>query len=198
MEYLKPIETLQNSLKGYQKMVVALLILLGVSIFAVPVLFKNGPYLIKDQESFFATSKSEPWKLTVGRIEGFTKLYIATRFEWTPENFKSKETTLKEVVSDSVFIKLKESLSSFRAIAQNQHASSFYVFEGYGFSNKEQKIEARITRVLRIKNVAIATPLIVRLKFQEVGVSETNPYGMNLIGIEESEIKDDDGKGGSS
>lgn len=198
MEYLKPIETLQDCLKRYQRMVIALMVLLGVTIFAVPALFKNGPYLIKDQGSFFAVSKSEPWKMTVGRVEGFTKLYISTRFEWTPENFKSKETALKEIINESALIKLKESLSSLRGIAQNQHASSFYVFEGYGFSNKEQKIEARITRVLRIKNVAVATPLVLRLKFQEVSVSDANPYGMSVIGIEESELKEDDGKGGSS
>ena len=186
MEYLKPIETLQRSIERYETLVTVLSVLLGISIIAVPMLFRNGPYVVSNQNSFSTVSQSEPWKLTPARMEGFTKLYLSSRFEWAPDNFQAKLSSLKEVTSEGVFKNLKNSNSSFQSIAQNDQARSYFVFEGYGFSNKERKIEAKITRVLRIKNTAAATPFVVRLSYQETSISELNPYGLVVTGVEET------------
>ncbi len=193
MEYLKPIETLQSSLKRAQKTIHILCALLAISIIGVPMLFRSGPYVITDSDSFYKVVKSKPWEVSTSRVEGFTKKYLTTRFEWSEETFSTKEDELKNITEESVFKKLKDSISSFKSISQNQKAKSYFTFEGYGFSNSDKKIEARITRVIRIKNIAAASPLIVRLSYQEVAVSEANPYGMTVTGIEEVEQTETDG-----
>ena len=192
MEYLKPIETMQECINNYKKMLLALCFLLGVTIIAVPLIFRNGPYVVNDQESFLAVSKSQPWKITISRIEGFTKFYLSSRFEWSTDDFDKKSDQLKLITSDPVFKKLKDSLSSFKALAQNQGAKCYFVLEGYGFSNRDQKIEVKVTRVLRMKSAAFGTPLIVKLNYQETAVSETNPYGLTITGIDETDLSEGD------
>jgi len=196
MEYLRPIETLQDSIRRYQKIVYALCAVLGMSIVFVPALFTSGPYVIVDDDSVHRMLKSKPWEVSVSRIESFTKQYLSNRFEWTQENFQQKEGLLKSYTDETVFKKLKDSLSSFKILAQNQKAKCFYVFEGYGFSNSDKKIEAHITRVLRMGAIAASTPLVVRLLYRETGISEVNPYGLQITGIEEVEVSDMATKGG--
>jgi hypothetical protein len=198
MEYLKPLNTLQEMVKRDQKIIYALCILLGVSLIGVPLLFKNGPYLVKDQESFSSVVKASPWKLTVTRLDEFCKFYLNTRFEWAPDNFKNKEDRLQQITSKVVYQKLKQSLTSFQSIADNEKARSYYILENDSFSNVDHKIEANVIRVLKIKNIAVATPYTVRLSFQESIVTEANPYGLILNGIEEVAPQSDSQGGGAS
>lgn len=196
MEYLKPIETLQDSLRRYQRIIYALCVVLAMSIVFVPALFTSGPYIIVDDDSIHRMLKSKPWEVSIARIESFTKQYLSHRFEWSSDSFHKKEASLKEYTDENVFKKLKDSLSSFKSMAQNQKAKCFYVFEGFGFSNSEKKIEAHITRVLRIGNLAASTPLVIKLLYRESSVSEANPYGLTITGVEETEPADSSEKGG--
>ena len=113
MMYLKPIEVLEATIKRYQ---IALFGLLGISalcVIVVPTMIKNGNPLLITTNSSIELAHTAPWKLSVERFERFTKRYLSDRFEWDLGNFAETKADLKNMVSDNVFGKLKESLSTF-------------------------------------------------------------------------------------
>lgn len=187
MDYLTPLETQKNTIKRFQQFTFVILILLGIAMLAVPAIIGRGPVVVIDTQDYMHVVKSKPWNVTISRIEGFTKLYLSSRFEWVKNNFSEKKEVLSKVTDETIFKRLKDSIGSFESIATNQNGKSYYVLEGYGFSNEKRKIEARITRVLRMNNLAVATPFTVRLSYKETSVSESNPYGLVVDGLEEVE-----------
>ncbi len=191
MEYLRPIEQLKQLAKLYQVAILVLAGLLGISLVAVPSIVKKENPIVINEDSVARIAEVDPWKITTTRMEGFAKLYLLNRFEWNREDFSRKKEKLKSITTDSVYQKYKESFTQFEALAQNQAAKSYYVLEGFGFSNAQKKIEVRITRIIRIRNVGMATPLTVRLSYQETAVNAENPYGLIIDGIEESEVPSD-------
>lgn len=185
-----PVDQMRSTLKFYQGSLIGLLGILALSVLAVPVSMKKDQMIVVNREGIAEIKPNEPWKHTTTRIESFTKHYLSQRFEWNKTNFEVKKEILKHITSDAVFGRLKDSFTAFEALAQNQDASCYYVLEGFGFSNSQKKIEARITRILRVKNVGLATPLVIRISFQEAILSEANPYGLIIDGLEEVEVKE--------
>src|ERR1700721_155541 len=120
MEYLKPNEVLEKTIKRYHVGLIGLLILLGLSMLVIPEMTKKGNPLLVETDAGAALAQVSPWKLSVERIDLFTKSYLADRFEWTPETFAKQKDRLKVIVSDKVFFKLKESFVAFESLAQNQ------------------------------------------------------------------------------
>jgi hypothetical protein len=100
---------------------------------------------------------------------------------------------LQAIVNPVVFAKLHDSFASLSSISKAQSAKGFYVLEGWGFSNSEKKIEARIDRVIRIRNAAMVTPLTVRLIVEDSQLSDTNPYGLKIDSVEELEPQEGGG-----
>ena len=191
MEYLKPIESLEKNLRFYQQMTAALIGVITLIVIILPNAAKHSnPLLIKTDQSVSLAEVSS-WNLSVDRLERFAKAYLSARFEWTADNFGKKKDSLKELTSESVFSSLKTPLTSFESLAQTQGAKSYYVLEDFGFSNAKKLIEAKITRVIRIKNAALATPLQITLTFDEASLSESNPFGLTVVGLDESEISSD-------
>ncbi len=188
MQYLKPIEVLEATVKRYQLTLFGLLGIIALCLVLVPSMVKNGNPLLITTDSAVELAHTTPWNLSVERFERFTKLYLADRFEWDKDNFDSKKTDLKTIVSTDVFTKLRESFTTFQSLGQTQGARSFYVLEDFGFSNSQNKILAKVTRVLRIQNVAVATPLEIHISFQESTVSQSNPYGLTVTSVEEQQI----------
>lgn len=192
MEYLNPIKQLEHLIKRYQIALVVLALLLGIAIIAVPALSRSGYCIVVEQDGLATLAATKPWKVSAARVEGFLKSYLSARFEWTPETFSKSKETLKVFTSDAVYSKLKDSLASFESIAQNQQAKSHFILEGFGFANAKRRIEARVTRVLRIKHLGLSTPLVIRIAYEDVAVSQTNPYGLVVTGVEEVEAKEGD------
>jgi hypothetical protein len=188
MEYLKPIEMLNQTIKRYHIGLLSLIILLGLSLIVVPEMTRNGNPLIVDTDAGAQVTHVSPWKLSVERINQFTKAYLTHRFEWAPETFSKEKSNLKVLVSDKVFAKLKESFVAFESLAQNQSAKSYYVLEDFGFANEKRIIEARVTRVLRIKDVALATPLSILINYDETSVTEANPFGLIVTAVKEVQL----------
>lgn len=190
MEYLKPIEQLQQTTRRYQVVVLCLIAALALSITLVPIILRGANPLLVEEGGIAREIATKPWKLTVTRFEGFAKAYLADRFEWTVETFSARKTALSRVTTEPIFAKLKDSLSTFEQLASAQHAVSYFVLEGLGISNAKHVIEARIIRVIRIKSAAFATPLVIRLGYEEAAISEQNPYGLLINDIEEVQPPD--------
>jgi hypothetical protein len=191
--YIHPIKDLQGAVKRAHQAVLLLGVLLGISIVGVPWALRQAPVVVLDQDGFSRITQGKPWQLTTSRVEGFTKLYLANRFEWTQDDFDKKRGSLQGILTSTVFDKLHDSLAAFSSISKTQSAKCFYVLEGWGFSNADKKIEAHIDRVIRIRNAVVATPLTIHLTFQESQLSDTNPYGLKIDGIEELEPQEGGG-----
>ena len=187
MEYQSTIEILQSQLKFYKALCVLFIVLVVAQIALASI--NKGPYVVQEKDSFFSVTESEPWKLTQVRIEGFLKLYLKVRMEWSKDDFESKRSLLNQIASDPVQTKLRESLNAFSAMAKSQDMRCFYVLEGYRFSNEKKIIEARVSRIIRVGNTGIVTPIQVAISYDESSVSKENPYGLKMISVEESEIK---------
>lgn len=185
MEYLKPIEDLRSSLTLYKKLTIGLAILLSLAIVGVPFALRSGPYVVTEQGDLSQLAQSRPWEISVARIEGFTKQFLKSRFEWDAKHFDQQRGQLELLTTDVVFGKLKDSINSFRSLAQNQAARCYYLLEGFGFSNSQQKIEARIVRVIRIGAIATATPLTIRVSYRDAKLTRENPYGLAVSSLEE-------------
>lgn len=198
MEFQSVIDHGRSQVKFYRVLCIALLAIVGIQAVVVPTAIQSGPYVINDMDSFFSLSKSEPWKLTVGRMEGFLKLYLTGRMDWSKENFDSRKKILSTISSDSVQSKLKDSLLSFGAMARNQDVRSFYVLEGYRFSNEKKVIEANVSRIIRVGSTGVVTPIRVSIGFTEAAVTEENPYGLKIIALTESEVGSNSEKGAGS
>ena len=190
MEYLKPLEAVNTALKKYQTISFVLCGLLAISLLAVPAILSSGPFVIIDEGSYSRLTESKPWNLSVSRLEGFTKLYLSSRFDWNKDNFPEKSKVLTALTDSAVFSKLKDNLSSLEMLAKGQNARSFYVLEGFGYSQAQRRIEADVTRVIRIQNTAVATPLKIRIAFSEAGPNSVNPYGLKVVGVEETPISE--------
>lgn len=187
MEYLNPINQLEQMLKRYQIALCILVVLLGIAIVAVPTLSRSGYCIVVEQDGLATLAETKPWKISAARIESFLKNYLSSRFEWSAETFSKSKENLKQLTSEAVYSKLKDSVASFEAIAQNQQARSHYVLEGFGFANAKRTIEARVTRIVRIKHLALSTPLVIRIFYEDTAVSQTNPFGLIVSGLEELE-----------
>jgi hypothetical protein len=155
----------------------------------VPSSLKNGPYVVQDTEGIYSVSRSQPWKLTVARLEGFLKLYLAGRFDWSKETCNARKELLKEIVDGSNLGRMKESIIGMEALVKNQNGQSFYVLESFRFSNQQRLIEAQVSRVVRVGATGVVTPLLIRLIYDESSISAQNPYGLKIKSIEEVEIK---------
>ena len=188
MEYLKPIEVLEQTIARYKTILYSLVALLGLSLILVPQIVKqSNPVIVKTKDGAILAPVSA-WSNSIDRLEGYTNAYLAARFNWKPETIEEKKTELKNLTTDAVFSKLKESIAAFQSLAQNQQAKSYYVLEDFSVSNASQKIEIFATRIIRIKNVAAATPLHILISYQESAITQTNPYGLAISGIDESEL----------
>jgi hypothetical protein len=193
MEYLKPIETLEKSVSSYQKIIIALIVLVGVTATVISYLSRESNPVLVQIDSSINLAKVESWKLSAARMEAFTRAYLGSRFEWSETTFDQKKTMLATLTDAGIFSKLKDSVNAFEAIAKNQKAASYYILEGFWFSNTDHKIEARLTRVLRIQEAALATPLIVHLTYIDAPLTPENPYGLKVSALDESEVRGDRG-----
>jgi len=187
MEYQSTIETYRSQVRFYRALCLAFIAMVGAQVVFGAI--DRGPYVVKETDSFFSVSQTEPWKLTIERVEGFLKLYLKGRMEWSKDDFDSKRSLLFEISSEAVQGKLKDSLLSFGAMAKNQDMRCFYVLEGYRFSNEKKLIEANVSRIIRIGNTGVVTPIRVVIGYDEASVTEQNPYGLKVISLDESEIK---------
>lgn len=197
MEYLKPIETLQASLKKSKTTIYLLFALLAFVIGQGQFLLRDGPYIINQKDSLYSVSRAEPWKISETLIERFLNQYLDDRYAWAPENFRSQLSNLKELTDEGIYKKLKDGSSSFQSFAENDHGHSFYVLEGFCFSNKDRKIEAKVIRILKIKDAATAIPINLKLSYQNAAITEKNPYGLVVTSFEESvpvDTKNQEGK----
>lgn len=185
MDFNSWVDSHRSQIKFYQAFSLGLIIVLGILAVVVPSSLKNGPYIIRESDSIATVTRAEPWKLTVGRIEGFLKLFLSARFEWSKESFEQKKTILKGISDEAPFNKLKDSITSYGAIAKSQDARGYYVLEGYRFSNEQKLIETQVSRVIRIGTTGVVTPLMIRITFEESALSDGNPFGLRVKAIEE-------------
>lgn len=190
MDYLKPLEQLKSRIKFDQSIIFSLLVLIGVLLIAVPHVLKGEPFLVEAVDGLPQILKSEPWRLSTSRISGFSRAYLESRFHWSPEGVGQARTRIAALATDAVFGRLKDSLAANEAIAQNQKAESFYVIEREAYSKAMDRAELQITRVLRVRNAAIATPLIVKLNIAAAPITNQNPYGLVVSGVEEVAASD--------
>lgn len=194
MDYLKPIEQLKSRIKFDQSVIFSLLVLIGVLLIAVPHILKGEPYLVESVDGLPQILKSEPWRLSTSRIGGFSRAYLEARFHWSPESVAHARSQFAPLTTDTVFGKLKDSLTANEVIAQTQRADSFYVIEREAYSKSMDAAELQVTRILRIRNVAIATPLLIKLSLQTAPISDQNPYGFVVSGLEEEALHEDAGE----
>ncbi len=187
MDFKNIIDSHRSQIKFYQLSCLALISVLGILAVIVPSSLKSGPYIIQETETVSTVIVSEPWKITVARIQGFLRLFLNSRFEWSKENFEQKREILKTIVSDSVFNKLKDSVANYGSIAKFQDARGFYVLEDFRLANQQHVIEAQVSRIIRLSTTGVVTPLRLRLIYEETTISNANPYGLRVKAIEEGE-----------
>ncbi len=156
----------------------------------MPISQNSGPYVIQESDRISTVSRSMPWRLSTERITGFLHHYLAARFEWSNETFELKRKTLQVVTTDSVYSKLKESIIAYSAITKSQNARGFYILEGFQYSNEKRIIEALVSRVIRVGNTGVVTPLKILIEFDEARLNEQNPYGITITSLNESETTD--------
>lgn len=187
MEYLKPMEHLNQMLKLYKIGLAVLAMLLGIAIVLVPFTVARGNCTLVQQEGLVELAANAPWKIASFRIETFAKKYLSARFDFSTENAGTRKDALKNLVSEKVLQSLKSPLEADESLAKTQSAQSYYLLEerGLSYSNTKRIIEAKITRVVRVRNAAVATPMVVRLSFQEAPINTANPYGLIVDGLEE-------------
>ncbi len=188
MDFNNMVDESRSQVRFYQAICLSLIGLLAILAVIVPSSLKNGPYVIQEASTASAVSVSQPWRLSVARIEGFLKMFLSNRFEWTKETFDQKKSQLKNIVTEAVQTKLKESIVGYGAIAKSQDAKGYYVLEGFRFSNEQHLIEAQVSRIIRLGTTGVVTPLVLRLVFEDMSVSDANPYGLRVKAIEEGEI----------
>lgn len=195
MEYLKPIEQLKARNKFNQGVIYGLLVLVGLLLIGVPQIMKGEPFLLKTTDDLPSVVETEPWKLSVSRIEGFSHEYLEARFHWSQATIEKTKNRLKAITSDQVFAKLKDSASANEALAQNQKAESYYVLEHQAYSKTLDQAELHITRVIRIRDVALATPLVIRLSVKPAPITDQNRFGLVLDEVDEEEARNVSGEG---
>ena len=102
MEYLKPIEQLKARNKFNQGVIYGLLVLVGLLLIGVPQIMKGEPFLLKTTDDLPQVVETEPWKLSVSRIEGFSHEYLETRFHWSEATIGKTRDRLKAITDDQV------------------------------------------------------------------------------------------------
>jgi hypothetical protein len=183
MEYLKRIEAIEKGVSSKDRMIFALMALFGLFMIVIPQALKNSNPVVIQTQTGAEIATTTPWKLSEARIERFTNAYLAARFQWDAKSFVDQRKQLGILTDDAVLTKLK----AFEGLAQNQDARSYYVLESPPSWDGRQKIEAHVTRVLRIQSAALATPLVVRLSYMEAPVTPENPYGLRVTELDESQ-----------
>ena len=194
MDFNNAIDIHRSQIKFYQIACLALIGVIAILAVIVPSAMKSGPYVVRETDTLSTVVRAEPWKMTVGRVEGFLKYFLSARFEWSKENFDTRKDELKTVVTDQVFSKLKESIVGYGAIAKSQEAKGFFVIEGFRFSNDQHIIEAQISRIIRVGGPGVVTPLVLKLTYEDTSVSDANPYGLRIKAIEEGPIAQGSGE----
>ena len=189
MEFKSVIENHHSQIRFYRLSCLSLIAVVGLLAVVVPSSMKYGPYVVRETSDLSTIVRSEPWKLTVSRLEGFLKLYLSNRFEWSKDEVNQRKEALKNLTNPEVFQQMKESLTAMEAIAKNQNGKIYYLLEGFRFSNQKKLIEAQISRVIRIQNTGVVTPITIRLLFEEAPITTENPYGLKVKNIEEFETK---------
>ena len=188
MEYLQPLKILESKVALYRNLLAVSAFLLATAMVIVPMTTLEGnPVIVRSADSV-SLAKKEPWKLSITRIEDFLNRYLASRFDWNEVTFGEKRDNLKSIVAEGVFVKLKDSLAAFESLNKSQKARSYYVLEGFAFANEKHQIEAHISRVLRIGKLALATPLVIQIEYRDVAITESNPYGLQISALSESEV----------
>lgn len=198
MEYLKPIEQLKARNKFNQGVIYGLLVLVGLLLIGVPQIMKGEPFLLKTTDDLPQVVETEPWKLSVSRIEGFSHEYLEARFHWSKATIGKTKDRLKAITDDQVFAKLKDSNSANEALAQNQKAESYYVLEHPAYSNTLDQAELHITRVIRIRDVALATPLVIRFSVKAAPITDQNRFGIIIDELDEEEARNVSGEGSAT
>ena len=188
MDYLKPIEQLKSRIKFDQGVIFSLLVLLGVLLVAVPHVLRGEPYLVEAVDGLPQVLRSEPWRLSTSRISGFARAYLKRDSTGPPRPSPRAALVLEKLTTEAVFSKLKDTVSISEALAQNQKADSFYVIEREAYSKAMDGAELQATRILRIRNTAIATPLLIKLTIDAAPITDQNPYGFVVSGLEEEAV----------
>ncbi len=188
MDFNNMVDSHRSQIKFYQLSCLALIAVLGLLAVVVPSSLKTGPYVVHESDSLASVAISEPWKLTVGRVEGFLKLFLGARFEWSKETFDQKRSLLQAISTDAVISRLKDSIIGYGAVAKAQDARGYYLLEGFRFANEQHLIEAQVSRILRIGNTGVVTPLKLKLTYEDAAISDANPYGLRVKSVEEGEI----------
>jgi hypothetical protein len=188
MQYLTPLENLEKTVARDRRIIIGLFLLLAICLVFVPqVVKKSNPLLIRTEKGI-VLSEVEPWKLSVARMEEFSRAYLSDRFVWSENDFGQKRKNLSEILSPEVNLKLKDSLQAFESLTRNQKAKSYYILEEFHFSNEENKLSIQVTRVLRIQNAALATPLRIDMSYSEAPLTSENPYGLVITSLSETEV----------
>lgn len=188
MEYLKPIEQLEQTIKRYQIILWSLTAIIALILIFVPdAVRKNSPVVVQTNDSMVLSDVS-PLETSQKRYEQFTKAYLAARFFWSQESVKGQTLKLKAMTTDQVYAKLIPSVAASDSLATLQNAKSYFVLEDFSISSGQSKIEVFATRVLRIKNASIATPIRILLTYQNTEVSKSNPYGLMVSALNETEL----------
>lgn len=189
MEYLKQNENLEESLRLSRVTVAFLALLLLLTVVILPGSVRRSNPVLVQSESGFALANVEPWRLSSVRMDAFTKAFLSARFEWSEDSFPEVKKTLSEFVDAAVLEKLKDSVQAYEGLARNQKAHCYFVLESPPiYDNEHSKIEAHVTRVLRIQNTVLATPLIIEFSYASAPITAENPYGLKVISLSESEV----------
>ena len=188
MDFNNMVDSHRSQIKFYRASCLALIGVLALLAVVVPTSLKTGPYIIRESDTVSSVIQSEPWKVTAARIEGFLRLYLSNRFEWSKENVDQKRDAVRTLVTDGVAAKLKDSMVSYSTIAKAQNARAYYVLEGFRFSNERRLIDAQVSRIIRVGTTGVVTPLQIRLVYEDSAVSGQNPYGFRVNSIEEVDL----------
>ena len=189
MDFNNVIDSHRSQVRFYQLTCLALIAVLGLLAIIVPSSLKAGPYIISESEGAATVMPSQPWRITVSRVEGFLRLFLSTRFEWRKETFDQKKDLLKTLVAEPVLSKIRDSVVAYGSVAKAQDARGYYVLEGFRFSNEQHAIEAQVSRIIRLGSTGVVTPLSLRLIYEDTALSDSNPYGLRVKAIEEGEAK---------
>jgi hypothetical protein len=195
MEFQSMIDEHRSQTRFYRLALMALIAALVILSIVVPASIKRGPYIVQDSQGLYAVTRSEPWKLTVSRLEGFLKLYLTARFDWSKDTAPKRKDLLRKLVSEKAYASMKESVTSLSVLTSTQKGRVFFVLEGYRFANQKKLIEAKVSRIVRVGNAGVVTPLTIRLTYEEVTVSEDNPYGLQVKSVEEFESTTEENSG---
>ena len=182
-----PLEDLKIKLNLYRVLAAVFAAVALFAIVVVPLAVKSDGVPIVHETDGIRIEKSESWKLSPLRHEYFLKKYLALRFEWTPATYAENQNGLNAILDASIEKKVRESARGFDDLVKNQAASSYLVSipNSFSFSNSTQSAEMHVIRVVRIRSVTVATPLLVRLKTKNVALTRENPFGLQITDLEE-------------